>query len=162
MLVHCLAFGMCFFFGTVKSITQNDDRNLCLLQFFNSTDDWFWLFIWFTTFVCTSEICARSCHKSSDKRQQHFANDLIIQSGISNWGRIFITILSFLLLVLFIAVCTFIKYLIWSWTELRLNKEWKCDEQIEKWDENVMLPHAAVLVDAMKSIFPMIGLAKGK
>lgn len=38
--VSCALFGIWTILRTVKSITQNDDRNLCLLQFFNSMDDW--------------------------------------------------------------------------------------------------------------------------
>lgn len=75
-----------------KSITQNDDRNLCLLQFFNSMGDWFWLFIGFATFVCNSALMPSHVNNWMTERQRHilqtilsFHQELVIEVEFSSY-----------------------------------------------------------------------------
>lgn len=75
-----------------KFITQNDDRNLCLLQFFNSMGEWFWLFIGFATFVCNSALMPSHVNNWMTERQRHilqtilsFHQELVIEVEFSSY-----------------------------------------------------------------------------
>lgn len=136
MLVHCLAFGMCFF---SERLNPSHKMMTGIHACYNSsiqrmTDSGFLsglpLLSVLQKFV-PAHVTNRVTRDSNILPTiLSFYQELVIEVEFSSQ-------FSFLILVLFIAVCTFIKYLIWSWTELWLYMEWKCDEQIEKWDENV-------------------------
>lgn len=65
---------------------------ICLLQFFNSMGDWFWLFIGFATFVCNSALMPSHVNNWMTERQRHilqtilsFHQELVIEVEFSSY-----------------------------------------------------------------------------